>query len=296
MSIAVCAFPEDLEPAMQLAAILDCPLSPIRPRQFPDGESCPTVRVDAPTILLYRRLDRPDAKLMPLLLAADALRRAGAMRLVLVAPYMPYLRQDRVFEDGQPLSRDVLGRLVGQAFERIVTVEPHLHRTRSLAAVFAGAVVTPVSVAPLFTEVLAGRPKAIVVGPDIESGPWTSEIARRSGRTHLLLEKTRISDQEVRLIAPAGLSLARKSVVLVDDICSTGGTIEAAARLLRQAGARSIDTLICHALFDPAVLPRWRALGIDSVKSTDACAHPTNAMPLASLLAQALRQEGDPAS
>lgn len=291
MTTALYAFPEDAGPAAGLAAALDCPLAMIAPHHFPDGESRPTIREATTTALVYRSLDRPDPKLMPLLLAADALRHGGAERLVLVAPYMPYLRQDRVFSPGQPLSRDVLGRLLGPAFDRIVTVEPHLHRTPRLDPVFADARVTVLSVAPLFANVLGNGPPPLIVGPDAESAPWVADLARRLGTEHLTLVKERLGDDTVRLTTPCDLHLGGREIALVDDICASGGTMEAALQTLRGRGAGRVEVLICHALFDAAAEARLQAAGAASVLSTDSCAHPTNAIPLAGLLADALCEE-----
>lgn len=291
MSTVVYAFPEDLGPAAGLAAALQCPLTAIEPHRFPDGESRPTVNRFAVTALVYVRLNRPDPKVMPLLLAADALRRGGVRRLVLVAPYLPYLRQDKVFLPGQPLSRDVLGRLLGGAFDRIVTVEPHLHRTADLGAVFGGAPVSAVSVAGLFAAALEARPPPLIVGPDAESAPWTANLAARLGAEHLVLTKQRLGDCEVHLTLPPGLRLDGREVALVDDICASGGTLEAALRELRQRGAERVDILICHALFDAAVQARLQAAGAARILSTDSCAHPTNTFPLAGLLADGLVEE-----
>ena len=83
----------------------------VRVHRFPDGESL--VRVAPPTrhAILVRSLHEPNAKLVEVLLAADALRRAGARRVTLVSPYLPYMRQDAVFAPGEPISQRVIGRL-----------------------------------------------------------------------------------------------------------------------------------------------------------------------------------------
>ncbi|MCA3750266.1 MAG: ribose-phosphate pyrophosphokinase-like domain-containing protein, partial [Phenylobacterium sp.] len=127
MTAEVHAFPDEAGPAGRFADALGLPLNLIRPHAFPDGESRPTVTATAGSAaILYRSLARPDGRLMPLLLAADALRRAGATRVDLVAPYLPYMRQDRVFTPGEPLSQAVMGRVLSEAFDRILTLEAHL--------------------------------------------------------------------------------------------------------------------------------------------------------------------------
>jgi len=291
MTAAVFAFSEDRLAAKRLADALGVGLQPIDLHTLPDGESLPSVRGAMETVLLYRSLDRPDAKLMPLLLACDALRRAGARRVVLVAPYLPYLRQDAVFKPGQPLSRDVIGALLGPRFERIVTVEPHLHRTADLVPVFAGTPVTALSAAGPLAARIGATERPVIVGPDEESRPWVTRIAQALGASHLVLRKQRHGDREVELEMPPGACVAGRRVVIVDDICSTGGTVIGAVRRLGVADAASIEVAVVHALFKPGVDATLRRMGVRSVISTDACPHPSNRIPVAGLLADALFQE-----
>jgi ribose-phosphate pyrophosphokinase len=291
VSAAVYAFVPDRGPARRLAEALSAPLKLVHLHAFPDGESLPTVESGARTVILYCGLAHPDPKLMPLLLTADALRRAAVSRIVLAAPYMPYLRQDKVFEPGQPLSRDVFGRLLGPAFDRIVTVQPHLHRTHDLLAVFAGTPVEVLDVATLFAAEIGRAAAPLIVGPDAESEPWAAAVAKAVGADHLVLEKRRLGDREVVLGLPQGALVTGRRVVLIDDICSSGGTLEAAAKLLRAEGAAAIEVLVAHALFDAAAGARLAKAGVRRILSTDSCEHPTNAMPLAHLLAGALTTE-----
>jgi ribose-phosphate pyrophosphokinase len=121
----------------ELAACLKARFAPVKVHRFPDGESL--VRVDsapASRAILVRSLFDPNAKIVETLLAADALRRAGVRRTILVAPYLPYMRQDCVFTPGEPISQRVIGGCLGPAFDQLLTVDPHLHRVRRLGEVF----------------------------------------------------------------------------------------------------------------------------------------------------------------
>lgn len=290
MRCAVHAFLDEYVPARRLADAFGAPFRHIELHRFPDGESLPTVAECRGNVALYRSMDRPDAKLMPLLLAADALRGRGAERVVLVAPYLCYLRQDAVFQPGEPLSRDVVGRVLGEAFDCVVTVEPHLHRTFALEDVFGRAKVVTLSAAePLAAALSPILPGALVVGPDAESRLWVRSLARLLAADTFTFAKVRQGDREVDLDAAPEKLVAGRRVVLADDICSSGATLEAAARKLRDLGAASIDVAVVHALFDAACETRLRAAGVRRIVSTDSCPHPTNAAPLAALLAQALR-------
>jgi ribose-phosphate pyrophosphokinase len=287
--VRLLAFPDEAAPAGRLAQGLGVELGLIEVHQFPDGESLPTVPGVDPVTVIYRSLDRPDPKLMPLLLAADAARRAGAKRLVLVCPYLCYLRQDTVFAPGQPVSRDVICRLLGEAFDRVITVDAHLHRTKDLSAVM-GIPTDDLSAAEPLADVLAGE-APVVVGPDSESAPWAQRIADRLGGELLVFEKKRGGDRKVTLTAPDLTAVRGRRSVIVDDVASSGTTVIAVAEQLKRAGAASIEAGMVHALFSDEIAGRLKAAGVARVVSTDSVAHPTNAAPLAGVLAEALRDE-----
>jgi len=288
------AFEDEVEPARRLAAELRVAFGQVVLHRFPDGEALPTVSGVAATVLVYRSLDRPDPKLMPLLLACDAWRRAGARRLVLVAPYLSYLRQDAVFAPGQPLSRDVLGALLGPRFDRIVTVDPHLHRTADLSASWH-APVTVLSAASILATALRDVTTPLLVGPDEEAGAWASALGQALGAPHATLRKQRRGDRDVSLIVPEGLDVRGRSIVLVDDVASSGVTLERAAQRLHAAGAASVDVAVTHALFDDEAQARLERAGVRRIVSSDSCRHGSNGAPLAGLLAAALGREVDPA-
>ncbi len=290
MTGPVHAFADEAAAAGRLADALGVGLGLVAMHRFPDEETLPTVPEAAETVIVYRSLDRPNPKLMPLLQACDAWRRAGVRRLVLAAPYMSYLRQDMVFARGQPLSRDVMGDLLAPRFDRIVTVDPHLHRTPDLGDAW-GVPVTVLSAAPVLGQALTGSGATLVVGPDSESGPWAAAVAAELGAPHLTLSKVRHGDRDVRIALADPAAVRGHAVALVDDVCSSGSTLARAIELLLEAGAASVEVAVTHALMDDAALARLRGAGAGRVVSTDSCIHPTNGAPLADLLAGALRNE-----
>lgn len=294
MSIALHAFEEDRAPAGRLAALLDTPLSLVQTHTFPDGESLPCVPKAMPTTLVYRSLDRPNAKLVELLLAADAWRRIGVHRLVLVAPYLPYMRQDKVFSEGEPVSQRVVAGLLDSAFDRIVTVDPHLHRTKSLASLFNHAECTVVRGGDALIPFLRSSPFAagsLIVGPDAESEQWARYVAEGLGLRHGVLAKQRRGDRDVVLSVPPGLEVHGAPVLLVDDICSTGATLAAAIRTLKAAGAKTIAVFVTHGLWTDAAIGDLRSAGADWIAASDSCNQPAEEVGLAKVLAAALRNE-----
>ena len=284
------AFDRDAPRARRLARALGVAFTPIGLHRFPDGESRVNAAPAAAVACLYATLNRPDARLTPLLLAADALRRRGAERLSLAAPYLPYMRQDKVFAPGQALSRDVFGGVIGAAFDKVVTVQAHMHRTRDLDAAFGGTPVVNLSAVELLAQA-GGWTDPVFVAPDIEAESWVRTAAAAVGGDWTGFEKVRDGDREVRVGPARADAVQGRRAVILDDICSSGATLMAAAASLYAAGAAGVDVAVVHPLFSAEIQSRLRAAGIGRILSTDSIPHPTNAARLAPLLAQALRPE-----
>ncbi len=294
MSVAVHAFGEAQPAARALAERLGLTCALVATHRFPDGELLVTVPAPAETVIVYQGLDRPNDKLVEFVLAAEAWRRLGARRLVLVAPYLAYMRQDRAFMPGQAISQRAVARLLEGLFDRLVTVDAHLHRTHSLAEIFGGMRAENLSAGAVIGQWLAKETspaETLLVGPDEESSPLVKDVAARFGAPWTTFVKQRQGDATVRLQAARPDLIGGRKVVLVDDICSSGATLMSAARELQAAGAAEVRAVVVHALFDGRTAARLRASGVTHIASTDSVLHPTNCIELAPLLASALADE-----
>ena len=253
-----------------------------------------TVGHAAATTIIYASLDQPNDKLIAILFAAEALRRGGASRLVLLAPYLCYMRQDAAFHEGEAISQKAVGRLLAATVDRVITVDAHLHRTTDIKAVFPGIEAENLSAMPAIANALRMTgidPATIVAGPDAESRPWVSDLAGQLGLAHMVAQKTRRGDRSVEIGFADQASIAGRPVLLVDDIVSSGGTLIACARALRAAGATAVDAVMTHALFPAGMATEFANAGIRSIRSTSSVPHPSNAIPLDDILAAALRRE-----
>ncbi len=292
--VALHGFPGEEQPAQLLAQALGVTANLVRTHRFPDGEIVPRVAGAARTVLVYRSLADPNEKLVELLLACDAWRRAGAERLVLVAPYLCYMRQDAVFAPGEPVSQKVVAELLGRSFDRIVTVDAHLHRTRRLDDLAPDTQWTNLAAAPAIAAHLSRMDMPddlLILGPDCESAPWVQALAGAVHREAATFAKTRLSDRHVTLALAETTAIKGRPVLLVDDICSSGGTLAAAAAWLAEGGASHIDVVVTHALFSHETQSQLVKVGVRHIHSCDSCIHPTNRISLAPVLAQALSQE-----
>jgi len=285
--------PSAADPAKRLAARLGLPVHQIAVHRFPDEELRVTVGVASETTIVFASLHQPNDKLLALLFASEALRRGGAKRLVLVAPYLCYMRQDAAFHEGEAISQKVIGPLLADSFHRVVTIAAHLHRTANIRDVFPGIEADDLSAMPAVADALrAGIDgQTVVVGPDEESRPWVSDLAARLGLDHAVARKSRRGDRAVEIAIADPARLTNRPVLLVDDIVSSGATLSACAKALQSAGATAIDAVVTHALFPPELAGTLFAAGIRSIKSTDSVPHPTNAIALDGVLVEALRKE-----
>jgi ribose-phosphate pyrophosphokinase len=280
--------------AARLAARLGIPANAVDVHKFPDGELRITTAPAAPVTIVYASLDQPNEKLVALLLVCEALKRNGASRLVLMAPYMCYMRQDTAFHENEAISQRVIGRLLAATFDRIVTVDAHLHRTREIGQVFQGIEAENLSALPAIASHMRAQgldQGTVIIGPDAESRQWVEVLARELGLQFQVARKSRLGDCSVEITFTDPGQIRGRPILLVDDIVSSGGTLKTCARSLQAAGAAYIEAIITHALFPASLVAELAASGIRRICSTHSVPHPTNAILLDEILVEALRAE-----
>ena len=278
--------------ARRLAAGARIDALPIRRHRFPDGELKLTLPPRLPRqVAILRSLHQPNEKLIELWLAAHTARSLGAVAVTLVAPYLAYMRQDRAFAPGEAISQQHIGALLATMFDRVITVDPHLHRISSLADVLPQTATVTLSAAAAIGQFLRRRAAgALLVGPDEESRQWVRSAADAAGLEWAVARKVRRGDRRVAVVMP-DVNVRDRRVVLVDDMISTGRTLAEAARTLTKAGAARVDVAATHALFSEDAGRALRAAGVRNIWTADTVRHPTNAIRLASLLSDALRAD-----
>lgn len=282
-----------------VASELGHPLAEREAARFPDGEMHVEIRtsVRGHDIYLIQPASPPaEEYLLQLLLLADACRRAGAARLTAVMPYVAYARQDRRGTGREPVGARLIADLLATGgFHRVVAVDLH---SPALEGVFT-LPLEHLTAVPLLAEAIAvPGPDAVVVSPDLGATKLAERYARQLDLPVALVHKRRVSGAEVTVRGVTG-DVRDRIPVVVDDMITTGGTIEAAVAALLEAG--SADEMIVaatHGLFVGEAVRRLAALPLREVLVTDSVAAQTGELrarrvTLAPLLAEAIRRLHD---
>ena len=282
------AFPEMRPLAEDLAPALGADLLALDWHHFPDGESLISLPgdLDGADVAFLATLRDPDRLALPLRFAAATAREMGARRVGLIAPYLGYMRQDHRFERGQAVSAPLFAQFLGESFDWLVTVDPHLHRIARLQNVFPMPAIRAVSAPLLATWISTNLPDAVLLGPDSESQQWVAEVARLAGRPYEVLCKVRSGDRSVDVSVPESAALHEGTPVILDDIASSGSTMARAVDRLLAAGTAAPVCLVIHAVFADGAQDTIMSAGAAGIISTDTIPHSTNVIGIADILSE----------
>jgi ribose-phosphate pyrophosphokinase len=292
MTAAVLALPENEHLANRIGAFLELDVGSVDVHRFPDGEARVRVNrnVAGKAVILTATLDRPDQKILALLFAAATARDLGAASVGLVAPYLAYMRQDRRFEPGEGVSARHFAQLLSGAFDWLVTVDPHLHRTARLEDLYS-IPVRAAATAPLLAEWIAAHvERPIIIGPDAESAQWVESVASRIRAPYVVLNKRRAGDERVVIRLPDLSACIGHRPVLVDDIIASGATMAEATRLLRRAGWAAPVCLGVHGVFAGQAYESLEKAGAAQIVTCNTIAHRSNQIDVSRLVADAVEQ------
>jgi ribose-phosphate pyrophosphokinase len=296
LNTVVLPLPGNTSLAAALTTQLGATFGKLTIRSFPDKESY--VRVDTPVtgkrIILVCTLDRPDEKFMPLAFTAATARQLGAASVGLVAPYLGYMRQDKRFRSGEGITAEYFGNMLSRSIDWMVTVDPHLHRYHSLSEIYS-IPTKVVHAAPLLSKWIQNRIDApVLIGPDSESLQWVAEVATAAQSPYVILEKIRHGDRDVEVSVPQVAHLRARTPVLVDDIISTARTMIETITHLKHAGLPAPVCVAVHAVMAGAAYKDLLAAGATEVVTCNTILHPSNAIDVMPLIADAVRALNSP--
>ena len=289
----VIAIPGSEQRAADVAGRLAVEVVPATVRQFPDGEIY--VRIerelrDEDVVLVGSLYPDPAERFLMLTFLAATARDRGARKVGLVAPYLAFMRQDAELLAGEGITSRYFARLVSQAVDWLVTVDPHLHRHHSLDGLYTIPTTIARSAPAIARWVATEIAEPILVGPDAESVQWVSAVAADCGAPFVILEKTRRGDRDVSISAPPRNQWNGHTPVLIDDIVSTGKTMIEATRQLRAAGSAAPICVAIHAVFADALSDALIDAGARGIVTCNTILHATNRICVAEQLAIAVRE------
>jgi ribose-phosphate pyrophosphokinase len=277
MSLKILAGSANLKLAQEIASKLGGQLAQRILERFPDGELHIELQesVRGHDVYLVQPTCPPvDEHLFELLLMADACRRAGAVHLTAVIPYFGYARQDRRAHGREPLSVRLIADLLDTSgIQRVVAVDLHSQGVE-------GAFAIPVenfSAVPILAEAVRSsiQKNAVIVSPDLGAVKIADRYAKLLDLPVAIIHKTRISGAEVSVQRIVG-DVRDKQVLVVDDMISTGGTIEKAIQALLEAGCSSsgIKVAASHGLLVGPAAERLGKLAIEKIYLSDSVPTP----------------------
>jgi ribose-phosphate pyrophosphokinase len=285
--------------AAEVARELACDLVPCLCERFPDGEQEVEVRasVRGQGVFILQPLGPPVGEhLLELLLLGDACRRAGAASLTAIVPYVGFARQDRITREGQPLGARVLAEALGTGkFSQIVAVDLH----SPVMASSADVPITHITAVPAIVDALRPMVSAtsVVVAPDRGAVRLADGYARALRLPLSVVSKVRTSPIDVAVQSVVGDVRGRRLVV-VDDMISTGRTIDAAidASIAHGCCASGVIVAATHGLFVVGAADRLnrseveRTVVSDSLPASPHAPAHLRVVGLAPLLAEVVRR------
>ena len=278
MNAIVFALPGNEVLAKSIAKALGADLGEVIIRHFPDGETyvCVLSEVKHRTTIMVCTLVRPDEKLLPLYFLSKTLKSLGANCTCLVAPYLAYMRQDKIFSPGEGITSEYFASLISGFADTLITIDPHLHRRHSLSEIYSipCKVIHASSLISDYINEYISNP--LLIGPDAESEQWVSEVAKNANAPFIVLEKTRLGDKEVKITLPPIEKFKNHTPVLVDDIISTARTMIETIGHLKKAGMKPPICIGVHPVFSKNAYQDLLNSGIARVISCNTIPHESN--------------------
>lgn len=313
------ALSESRELAADIARVASLKLQPLEERAFEEGEFKlrPLVPVRDQTVFAVQSLagssDAPVAnRLVRLLFLLFGLHDAGAARTIAVVPYLSFARKDRRTQTRDPVNTRYVAQLLeSTGLARLIALD--VHNPAALDNAFR-IPVDHLSALPMFVNHFAERfpgGKLVVASPDVGGIKrvqiFRDLLARRLGEdTEVVFIEKRRAGGVVSGGAIVG-NVAGRTVIVLDDLCATGGTLTRAAAGLREAGAAAVYVAVTHAPLAAGLTTLCAADSIAGIVVTDSVGtalhvrnsamHPKlTVLPIAPLIGQAVRRIADSAS
>lgn len=267
--------------AEEICSSIGMPLGEATVTCFPDGESFVKINenIRGQDVYIIQSTCPPtNHHLMELLIMVDAAKRASAARITAVIPFYGYARQDRKDQPRVPITAKLVANLlVAAGVTRVLTMDLHSQQIQG----FFDVPVDHLFASPVFFQYLATKrtPNLVVCSPDVGGMKMAAAYADALGASLALVAKKRINATTVAATSIVG-EVAGSDILLVDDITETAGTLTAAAKILREHGAKSVRAAVSHCVLGEAAYKRLSEGLVDELITTNSVPVETRGLPI----------------
>ena len=221
-------------------------LGKVKIQRFSDGEIYVEFEesIRGKFVFLIQSTFAPTDNMMELLLMIDAAKRASAYKVIAVIPYYGFARQDRKDRPRVAIgSKLVANMLTAAGADRVITMDLHAPQIQGYFDIPVDHLESSAVFLPYIESLKLDN--LIFAAPDVGSANRIREFATYFECEMVICDKHRKRANEIASMVVIG-DVTDKDVVIVDDICDTGGTLAKSAGLLKEKGAKSIRALITH--------------------------------------------------
>src|SRR4026208_456439 len=221
-------------------------LGKVNIQRFSDGEILPTFMesIRGDFVFLVQSTHSPTENLMELLLMIDAAKRASAYKIIAVIPYYGYARQDRKDRPRVAIGSKLIANMIPAAgADRLITMDLHAPQIEGYFDIPVDHLDSHAVFIPYIENLRLEN--LTFAAPDVGATNRIREIASYFNAEMVICDKHRKRANEIASMVVIG-DVTGKDIVIIDDICDTGGTLAKSAGLLKEKGARSVRALITH--------------------------------------------------
>ncbi len=272
-NMKILAGPNSEQLAQKIAEQLNLKLLDLSYKYFTDGETYFKIEGNfkkEDVIIVQTTYPNQEKRLLELIFLTNTLKELGADKVIAVVPYLCYARADRRRLDGEVVSHNITMDLLQQAgLDSLITINVHnreaFHKTAESLEKYV------LSAVPAISDFLKDKVNEewIIVGPDKGSQEDINTLSKELSLTSFILEKYRNPQSHEVLFKEADFDCESKTIILFDDVITSGGTAIKASKILLDKKPSSLKFIVVHGLSDFEVFKKMYDIGVDTILSTN---------------------------